>query len=174
LYPTSSLSVQSYDGVFKPTLVLNGDITVKKNTLELDPLVFQNLTFISESPYVTAGLFSLTNSNTDTNRISNFPLHLEAIQFGFTQDQKPVLDVVASLTLGSGDNSFSVQSGARIVAKITKVGDKREWELDQAKIKDILIEVKTTPFYLKGIISHCENDPIYGNGFFGLIEFGFP
>ena len=60
---TSKLTMTNDEnGKFKPKLELNGDLTMDYENLELDQLAFEKITFISEAPYLTEGIFSLTSS----------------------------------------------------------------------------------------------------------------
>ncbi|MBC7862077.1 MAG: hypothetical protein IAF38_03830, partial [Bacteroidia bacterium] len=80
-------------------------------------------------------------------------------------------DVMLNL-MGTDDFSFSAATTVYAIGKITppaSVFEKPSLAFDKVVVNNIVIEVNTQVFYLKGTITYKKDDPVYGKGFFGGI-----
>ncbi len=185
LYPSSNINVQKIEGEFKPTLTLNGNLELTESVFKLKGVGFEQVTLVTEAPYITNGLFSLTSDDA-SNNLSKFPISVSNILFGIDQGQV-VLGADVALNLSgqnstSGDgNSFSCGTSLRVYSKTTSevqydlygsaMPQKLRFEFDKLTVNTIHLEVHTNAFELDGMISLNKNDPVYGNGFYGQLSF---
>lgn len=184
LLNTSYISVVKSNGLFKPKAVLNGYISFKNDRFNSNggQLKFQDLTIITQSPYLTNGVFTLHNINGNQTRASKFPVSINDISFGIMAGA-PVLGF--SVTLNPIENvssGFGVGTRVELFGRITAQQQnyngatpvsftKTKWEFDRVSISGFSIDLQTSPFTLKGQILFRNNDPVYGDGFFGHIAF---
>lgn len=182
LNSNSYMSVESdANNKFKPTLVLNGFIgfkTPKFNSKE-GRLGFQNLTVVTYAPYITDGVFSLSLTNGARLSMKHFSLTLNDLNLGVNQG-KPVLSASVGVNV-SGSESFDISLGTNIYLRgklvpssnpaFSKLG---RLVLDDVNVNGFAIDVKVAPFKLQGMINFVENNPMYGDGIFGAVNFVLP
>ncbi|MCB0479482.1 MAG: hypothetical protein KDC84_15040 [Crocinitomicaceae bacterium] len=181
LHPSSYLEVNVIDDRFLPKMVINGELSIKRNKTEIVGMDFQNITFLTTAPFITDGVFELTVPG-DSSKMENFNIQLDRFYIHFSETA-PVFGADVRLNLGKkpSDNSqsglsLSVSSGFKIFTKITNVPkteyeyyDKQEWQFDRFEISSIGLELKTGPMHLQGVLAFRRNDPDYGDGFYGSI-----
>ena len=191
LYNSSSMSIQKQNGEFKPTLKLNGKLLLERTVFKLSGVDFQNLTIVTEAPFITDGVFGLISdatTNTASN-LSNFPISVSNISLGINQGQV-VLGTDLAINLSgsnqSGDgSSFSAETHVNVysIAEEKQAdflgsslgsGSKMVWSFDKLIVSDINLDIQTQPFKLAGVISFKKNDPVYGNGFYGALNLEIP
>ena len=176
------IDVHIENNKFVPTLTLNGKLTYNGQKAHLDKLTFQNLKLSTKAPYILGGTFALTSSDTTTtqqadttqNHLARIPISINQITLGLSQSQV-VLGVGLSMKLGGNENhsSFGVTTGIQVVTKRqTEPNSTRERLVyDRLKVNDIALNVSTNAFALAGVISIRNDDPDYGDLFFGSIGF---
>lgn len=184
LFNTSVLGVQKKYGKFKPFMILNGNMAIGHNSFSLPSIGFQQLTLVTEAPYITNGLFTLSSAGTSENLLGNFPIVIDNLAVGL-YNQQPVIAADLGFNLGDGSTNLSVTTNVKVVAKFqtqpvnytlsgaTEQPKKVTWSFDKLKVNDIRIQVTSQPFTLDGLIAFKENDPTYGKGFFGALVMDF-
>jgi hypothetical protein len=183
LFNTSNITIAKSNGLFKPSALLNGKIsfTGEKMNSGGGYLLFQNLSIITNAPYITNGVFTLHTNGSQT-KVAKYPVSINDITFGIDQGA-PIFGFSVSLNFSESEGSgLSVGTLVQIKGKIetsqqTYSGDapvtltKTNWKFDRVAINGISIDVKTSVFVLGGLIIFRDNDPVYGDGFFGRIQF---
>ncbi|MGV6860476.1 MAG: hypothetical protein ACWA41_01825 [Putridiphycobacter sp.] len=166
------------EGHFVPTLKLNGDLTANYENINLDQLAFENVTFVTEAPYLTQGYFSLTSSpgqdSTNTSntpaqqKIAKYPVSLQSLTIGVL-DEKVALGVDAGINLGSGVNQMSVEGSCFMKMNVEKnpATNQENWAFDSFQLNTISVDLNTSAFGFFGAINFRNNDPVYGKGFGG-------
>lgn len=185
IYPSSSITVAKQAGSkFKPTAVLNGKISFGSGNFSAKHLDFEQVTIISDSPYLTNGVFSLVGNSSNNNaestasdapKAGNFGISIQNITVVINQSA-PAIGVTVGLNfMSEGGNSLGVTAGVTVLTKIEpEVVDgvtKNKWKFNKVKLNDIGIDIQTQAFKLKGLIMFKDDDPVYGKGFYGGIEF---
>lgn len=164
---TSTLNAVKKNGRFVPMACLNGEITVGPTRVKLPKLKFEKLIVTSEKPYIKGGVFGL--SGTGALSVAGFSGSIDSLVI-ILNNLHPELDITASINfMNQSDNGFAASATARIIGKITELpnSNKTDWSFDRVAISQIGLDVTTQAFRLKGGITFKENDPIYGDGFFG-------
>lgn len=177
---SSKLTMSSDEGHFKPKLVLNGNLKLDYENLELDNLGFEKITFISESPYITEGLFALTTTNdsvaSNANKMGKFPVSLTELEFGFLSG-KPSLKVGVALNLGdTSANHITAETNVFMKMQVeqNQYTQEQDWSFDGFQVNTIGIGLYTNAFTLNGLINFRNDDPVYGKGFAGAFNLGIP
>lgn len=189
LYPSSSINVEKQNGRFKPSLNLNGQLSLNEPVFKLEGIGFEQLTIVTNAPYITNGIFALQSSNNGNNNLSKFPLSVSNIQLGIVQN-KVVLGADVGLNLSgqqspSNDaNSFSCNTNIKVFSKTTtepqfdingnSLPNKLRFQHDKLTVNTIQLAVNTNPFTLNGLIDLQRDDPQYGNGFYGHLTLEIP
>ncbi len=181
LNSNSHISIMKTNGVFKPSAVLNGYIAFNNSKFNSNggQLLFQDLTIVTTAPYLTNGIFTLHNIGNQT-KAANYPISINDISFGISAGV-PVMGFSVTINLKEGSTGFGAGTLVNLKGKITSQQisynddvpvnyTKTKWEFDRVSISGISILVETSPFKLKGTIVFRDNDPVYGDGFFGGIE----
>ncbi len=179
----SNISIIKTNGTFKPTATLCGLMSFNNSKFDSNggKLAFQNVVITSQAPYITNGIFTLNNINGGQTRSGNFPISINDITFGINQGA-PVFGFSVTLNLSDQtSNSLSVGTSILIKGKIetnqqTYQGDfpithtKTRWKFDKVIINGVSVDIQTSPFTLNGTILFKDNDPVYGNAFFGTLS----
>ncbi|MFZ5553119.1 MAG: hypothetical protein ACOZCO_08400 [Bacteroidota bacterium] len=176
LYNTSRVNVTKLNGKFLPSAILNGKITFSHEQASTPALSFQNLTFTTQAPYLTAGVFAYGNPNdslSSQNRVGKFPVSLYNM-FVIVHPEKPKINMGVRLNFMNSENfGFAAQTNIMFGAKVNQDSNGETWSFDKLSIHDISLLVNTQPFYLNGTIIFENDHPVYGDGFAGQIEFRF-
>lgn len=183
----SNISVVKINGSLKPTATLCGLMSFNSSKFDSGggKLAFQNVVIETHAPYITNGIFTLHNINGGQTRSSHFPICINDITLGINQGA-PVFGFSVTLNLSDQtSNSLSVGTSILLKGKIesnqqTYSGDipithtKTKWKFDKVIINGIGVDIQTSPFILQGTIAFRDNDPIYGDAFFGTLNMSIP
>lgn len=175
LAPESRVRLDVVNGVFKPSAVLhgrlgiatslNGDTLANGQTFKFEGIEFENLVLQTESPYVKAGYFGYQKET----KLANIPVSVQRIGVGFAGGVASLrLGLVVNLMEGAfgGEGDFSVEG------RMVETDGIQEWKFERVRLSEICIHGSTKGgFELKGCAAFFENDPIYGNGFRGGVDF---
>lgn len=183
LNSNSHISIMKTNGVFKPSAVLNGYIAFNNAKFNSNggQLLFQDLTIVTTAPYLTNGIFTLHNIGNQT-KAANYPISINDISFGISNGA-PVMGFSVTINLKEGSAGFSAGTLVNLKGKIdaeqvTYNDDvpvnytKTKWKFDRVSISGISLGIHTSVFTLDGTVIFRDNDPVYGDGFFGSITMG--
>lgn len=169
---TTRFEVTSMNGKFYPKAILNGLWSTTGSKANITNIRFQNFTIISESPTITAGVFSLTSTDSSGKKLMRFPISLNQIGFGLHTDNTLKLMFGLSLNLGESPNNFSASTAFTVYTKDSTDSDgRKQIKYNRIGIDNIGFELNTTPFYLQGMVAVRDNDPTFGDLFYGQIAF---
>ena len=173
----SIIAMESRNDKFYPSAILHGYLSVENSLLKVEKIRFENLTLVTEKPYVTRGEFALKGDGQPKS--ANFPIRLDSVRLGIYQG-KLALGMQASFNLmNKDDKGFSAETFISVLAQlkadsvqtdVAKVA-KQKWEFEKVKVEDILLDCNTTAIKLRGRLSIFDEHPVYGNGFRGELNF---
>ncbi len=180
---TSKVSIVRSKGILKPTAVLNGLISFDHSKFNSNggQLKFQSLTIITQAPYLTNGIFTLHTAGNQI-RAAKYPVSVNDITFGL-HEGSPVLGFSVTMNMMDKPNSgFGAGTQVSLKGKITENkitynGDnpttvtRTNWKFEKVVINGISFDIQTAPFTLKGGILFKDDDPVYGDAFFGALRF---
>lgn len=169
---TSSLSMTVKENKFDPKLVLNGSWELINSEISFDGIEYQNLTLITQAPYVTNGTFGLVGEV--GVEMGGFNVSLNELVLGI-QNERIGMGADVSMNLGDNPSHISVSSGFYVFAKPEILqGGRQDWAYDGYEINSIHVLCNTSAFFLDGLVHYRNDDPVYGNGFAGELTFGLP
>lgn len=180
---TSKLMVVKSKGLLKPTAILNGYIGFNNTKFNSNgsQLKFQSLTMITEAPYIKSGIFTL-HTGSNQIRAAKYPICINDITFGLNTGS-PVMGFNVTMNMFDQVNTgFSIGTqislkGKIIEKQVTYGGEnpvtvtKTNWQFEKVVFNDMMFDVRTSPFTLKGRIAFRDDDPTYGDAFFGALQF---
>lgn len=183
----SSLNVIVQDGNFKPVANLSGGISFAHQRLNTNGgvLGFQNLTIITEAPYITNGVFTLNNIGGGQTKINHFPITLNDVAIGIIQGM-PVLGFSVTLNLSNeSTNPIGIGTSVLLKGKTETVQQnfagtqpvtytRPRFSFDKVVVNGVSINYQTGPVSIIGTILYKDDDPVYGTGFFGNIDMNLP
>lgn len=179
LYNTTSIAVTKHNGKLRPTATLNGKYSLTNNNARLRNLEFQNMVLATDAPLLRSATFALVPENPDSNKMAGFQFGINTIQVGLLNNQ-PAISFEVGMNFSDG-NALSIGATAGFKVKTTTAtvpnpaegqgAVKPRMQFDGVSINSIGLNFTSGPFSLVGLIQFMENDPVYGKGFNGNIQF---
>lgn len=170
---SSQINIASVGDQFRPSAVLTGDWTVDFPRAKFNGISFQNLQIGPTAPYINSGTFALTSNGSSGQGLSLFGLNVSMNNVGLTLTPQGKLAFTTGLAmnLGSGSNTFAAATNVRIITNLAAGVDGRDrFNYDRLAVDDIAISAQTTAFGLTGVISVRNDDPVFGDMFFGSVS----
>lgn len=160
---SSYLLMQVRDKRFRPKLVLNGSMSIDRDGLKMEQVIFRKLAFATESPF-----FSVESVQYGGEvKMNNFPVTISDIRFRSENDQALLgLDIKVNLM------KEKIAVGGRLeLASLYKDG---LWKYRGLNISALKLEkTQLAGFSLDGEIRMEKDHPIYGNYFGGDLKATF-
>lgn len=170
LNPCSQFNIGTVGDKFVPSAVLSGTWTVDFEKAKFEGIGFQNVHLGTTAPYLTSGVFSL-NSNQTTSNLFRFNISLNQVGITQTSNGNLAFTVGLSMNMGDGNNSFSVQTVARVITNRSTGNDGFErFTYNNLAVDAIDIDLQTNAFHLNGVIAVMNDDPVFGDLFYGSIS----
>lgn len=180
LYNTSRITVASINKKLKPSAELNGKISIDHANAKAPHLEFQQILIASDAPVLRGGTFSFVSNNPDSSKLGGFRMTINNV--GIVQSSTaPALAFTAGFNFTDNSSALSLgaSGGFLIHSKTTQVADlaagqgnqKWKWEFDKVTVNAVMLDFNSGPFDLNGMIQFKDNDPVYGKGFYGNIQF---
>ncbi|MDA7762197.1 hypothetical protein N8927_03270 [Crocinitomicaceae bacterium] len=173
LSPSSIFTVVSDNDKFVPSMTLNGSWTVDYSKAKFSGLSFQNLKIVTQSPYITSGTFALVNNPDASDNCIGLPISLNSLAMTLTPQNQLSFDVGIGMNLGDTTSGFGVST-------VVKFKTKREPNalgqekivFDNFAVNTITLDIHTNAFSLQGVIAILNDDPVFGDLFYGSISLG--
>ncbi|MDG1332051.1 MAG: hypothetical protein P8P74_06965 [Crocinitomicaceae bacterium] len=175
LYQCSSISVQSQNDKFIPSANLSGQWTLDYTKAKVKGIEFQNLNIVTASPYLTSGIFSLVPNDPnsiDSTNLMRFPISINSVGISLTPQNNLAFSVGVELNLGDSttNNSFSVGTTIRVITKDHTTRPNR-LQYNNFTVADIGFSLATQAIEMSGVIAVKNDDPTFGDLFYGSISF---
>lgn len=167
LYPSSQFIVQSQGNKFVPSALLNGSWSLNNSKAQMQGFTFQSLAIQTQAPFFTSGLFSLTSDTTNKN-LMRFPISVNSVGITQTTTNNLAFTVGLGLNIGGSGAEFSVETTIRVVSQ-QGTSDPRKLEYNRFEVDNIAFDISTSAFGLQGVIAVRNDDPVFGDLFFGNI-----
>ncbi|WP_409416973.1 hypothetical protein [Flavobacterium sp. PS2] len=177
----SYVELKVKEGVFLPKAVLYGSLAIKgsntpesendtKETVNFKGVTFQNLQLQTVVPYIKADYFGYKNAAEDDAKVSNFPITINEIAL-IADDESASLKIDLAVNLMK--DQFKGQTKFYVVGKFAKNEGIQKWKFDHLKFEEIKVSADLGGVKFKGSITIMDNDPVYGNGFKGMVGADF-
>ena len=176
LEANSKIELKVTDGKFRPKATLYGNLNInasngelangKKGIIDFKGVTFENLQLQTESPYFSVDYMGYTGEV----KFAKFPVTISEI--GVTaNDTKASLKFAIDVNLmGKG---FAGGTKLDIIGKFEEKNNVQRWKYDRVKIERINIAADLGAVSFKGLVDIKDNDPVYGDGFYGELEADF-
>lgn len=145
-------------------------VPTKKETVAFKGIIFQNLTLQTVIPYITADYFGYKNNPLDDATVSNFPVTINEI--ALTADEQSA-SLKVDLAINLMKDQFNGQTKFYVIGKFSPEDGIQKWKFDRLKFEEIKVAADLGGVKFKGSITILDNDPIYGNGFKGMLGADF-
>lgn len=179
LYNTSQVQVIKQNGKFRPTATLNGKYSLNHSNARVKNLTFQNMVLACDAPLLRSATFALVPDESDSSKVAGFQFTINTIQVGLMNNQ-PTISFVVGVNFSDGNNlAIGATAGFKVKTNTSTVPNppegvgatKPKMQFDGVAINSIGLSFNSGPFTLNGLIQFMENDPVYGKGFNGNIQF---
>lgn len=176
LESNSKVELKISEGKFRPKANLYGSLNInasngelengKKGIVDFKGVTFQNLQLQTESPYFSVDYMGYTGEV----KFAKFPVTIS--ELGVTaNDTKAALKFALDVNLmGKG---FAGGTKLEIKAKFEQGEGYQRWKYDGLDIERINIEADLGKVKFKGLVDIKDDDPVYGDGFYGELEADF-
>lgn len=169
LTPNSYIELRVSDSKFKPKAVLHGSLSIKgsnstsnpdKATVDFKGITFQNLQLQTEAPYFQVDYMGYKGKV----KFANFPVTISEI--GVTANNtEAALHFGIQINMMSG--GFSGGTNLSIVGGFKEGEGLQRWKYDHIHINRITLEADLGAIQIKGLVDIKDDDPVYGDGFYG-------
>ncbi|MGG8495160.1 hypothetical protein ACQY1Q_01980 [Tenacibaculum sp. TC6] len=176
LLENSKIELKIAEGSFRPKAILHGSLNInaskaelkngEKGVVDFKGVTFEKLQLQTESPYFKVDYMGYKGEV----KFAKFPVTISEI--GVTaNDQKASLTFALDVNLmGKG---FSGGTKLEIVGKFSEEENMHRWKFDKINIGRIQVAADLGKVKFKGLVDIKDNDPVYGNGFYGELEADF-
>ncbi len=138
--------------------------------INFNGLSFSNLMVYSHDPWLENGHFSLDND--EGQKFGGFDISIDSLYFL----NEPRLENIArksinfNLKFAFGDSTggFSSDANIKIIGKKTTAD--AQWGYDSIRVGDIDFHGENSVVKADGILQWIQNDPVYGNGYRGMLD----
>ena len=153
-------------------MTLNGSWTVDYSKAKFSGLSFQNLKIVTQSPYITSGTFALVNNPDSTNNCIGLPISLNSLAMTLTPQNQLSFNVGIGMNLGDTTSGFGEYSGKIHHKRETNAQGQEKIVFDNFAVNNITLDIHTNAFSLQGVIAIMNDDPVFGDLFYGSIALG--
>lgn len=182
----SSVIVTEKDHKFFPSAHLNGELTInlskKGPKARFNSIRFEGMVINSEAPYFRPGTFGFGREDHNSS-ISKYPVVFDNITLKSEETKVGIaFDLIVNIGGKAEDESFGGKAGLVIWGiqddeplrdsdgEIIGI-DRASWKFDKVELSSVRINVKKPKvFELAGEVRFYDEDPIYGEGFKGLLK----
>jgi hypothetical protein len=169
-------NVEISNGKFIPSAILNGSLLIRTDIVHAEGLRFEQLHLTTESPYILGGKFTVGGGV--GFRIVNFNFCIDSISLGIFSGKAALEFNVYVGLMDSDQKGIAAMARFQLNASVHRDSEpitgkpgKQHWAFDGVQVKTVAIDCELSIFTLKGRIDIYKNDPVYGNGFHGAVEF---
>ena len=139
---------------------------VVKKLVNFIGVTFENLQLQTESPYISVDHMGYEGPQ----KLSNFPVTISNLDVT-TNDKKASLKFELDVNLMK--KAFVGETKLEIVGNFENKDKLHSWKFEKIKLHKINIEANLGSVKFKGLVDIKDNDPVYGNGFYGELEADF-
>lgn len=180
IYEGSSLEIRVADNKFLPKAVLHGNMNISAKLgsgasakgVELANISFENLELQVVKPYLKVGTFSF-GSELAQQKLAQFPISIQNIGMRSVSDTETALDFNLILNLTGEDNGLSADGGLSIIGVISNENGSQRWKPKGLEVRELTLDANIGAISFYGKVIFYKQDPVYGNGFNGIIKASF-
>ena len=165
---SSYISITLDHGKFKPVACLTGALSISVEKMEIAGIRFEELKIATEAPVISVK--NLAVDGLQQGVFAKFPLTVDNIDFRMPGDDASLRFAVKLNLINSGDEGFSGLCDITLFAK----RENYKYKFEKIQLNEIKVDVvKSGAYEIHGQIMFAHEDPVYGNGFRGMIKAKF-
>jgi hypothetical protein len=165
---SSYISITLDKGKFKPVASLTGSLDISVSNMKMAGVRFEELRIATEAPIISVK--NLAVDGGQQGAFAKFPLTVNNVEFKMPGDNVSLKFDVKLNLINSSDEGFSGLCNITLLAKRNNY----KFKLTGVQINEIKVDVvKDGAYEIHGQIKFAREDPIYGNGFRGMIQAKF-
>lgn len=156
-----------YENVF--TFILNATLDVDNKYVIIKGLSVEGLKLTSSKPYAYGGKWNL--QALEVPYLHGLPFGLKNISLRSLTKEIYITPEIFLNLIGGGDKKkgVSVEGNFDLIADVKE--EIKDWAINGLHLNSIKVDVDYSAFHLKGFVDGFRDDPMYGDGFKGGIDF---
>ncbi|WP_299104227.1 hypothetical protein [uncultured Tenacibaculum sp.] len=172
LKSNSTITLRVKEGKFRPRANLYGSLTIKGGNggsaelVNFKGITFQNLQLQTEVPYFSVDYMGYKGPVD----LLYFPATISDLKVTSNNNKA---SLAFDLDVNMMKKGFRGATKLEIVGKFENKEELHTWKLHQIKVYKIDVEANLGKVKFKGFAEIKDNDPVYGNGFYGELEADF-
>ena len=177
LTENSFVELRLTEGKFRPKAILHGNMAIKGSnagsssssaTADFEGITFQDFQLQTVSPIISIGHAGYTGEV----KFGNFPVTISEIGIRAKDDIAALDFTIAINLMGSGDGGFSGNASLSIEGDLKQGEGFEKWKFKRIKLRRVEIKADMG-FKIEGYVEFRDDDPVYGNGFAGMVKATF-
>ena len=154
---------------------LSGNMKLNPLAKENDRFGFANISFTGMEVSNQEPYFEVKDLSWDDElKIKNFPVSIKGLSLS-SADGKIGFGFNTMVHFGGKeDGNFGGELGMEINSLIKQESGKQRWDFDGVKVDKVAVDFSNEYFRFNGQIQLIENDPVYGDGFQGILDVEIP
>ena len=163
------------EGKFRPKAVLHGNMAIKGSndgstsataTADFEGITFENFQLQTVSPIIQIGRADYTGDV----KVGNFPATISQIGIR-AQDNIAALDFTVAINL-MDSGGFAGETSLSIEGELNNGEGYEKWKFKRIRLRRVEIAADIG-FKIEGYVEFREDDPVYGDGFAGMVSATF-
>ncbi|MBW1295819.1 hypothetical protein [Aquimarina litoralis] len=175
LTKNSFVELRLTEGKFRPKAVLHGNMAIKGSnngsssataTADFEGITFQDFQLQTVSPIIKIGHAGYTGEV----KVGNFPATISDIGIR-AENTVAALDFTIAINL-MDSGGFAGNASLSIEGNLNQGEGFEKWKFKRIKLRRVEIEADIG-FKIEGFVEFREDDPVYGDGFAGMVTAEF-
>lgn len=167
LEKTSEIKIAYENGDYHAKATLNGSLEVNFASTKIKGLTFKNLEVSNRDPYFSPGEWGM-GANVGL-KLFGFGINMKNIKI-VKVDGNPALDFILDLNLVE-ELEIAATGGISIIGAQDSTSTRQNYVYKKTSINSFSVDVSFPAGHIKGSIKKFDNDPKYGEGFNGSLDF---
>ena len=166
--------MEAGNGMFIPSAILNGRLSIKTDLVNLDGLRFEGLHLTTESPYILGGKFS--SSGGAGFKLAGFGIGVDSISLGILTGKASLAFNVKVALMNKDNKGISASTRFFVKASIETIPNplnplypEQKWVYNGLLVEKVMVKGSVSIFSIRGGIDLFKDHPVYGNGFHGEV-----
>ncbi len=169
-----TLKLKTGNGKFIPSAILNGTMSLKGESANIEGLRFERLHLIADSPYIIGGKFDSYGGTGFS--LAGFGISIDSISLAF-KSGKAALGLNVKMALMnkndkgvSASTHFFMNASVRTEPDLSNPGiDRQKWNYDGILLQGIRVKGSVSLFSVFGSVYMFNDHPVYGDGLKGTV-----
>jgi hypothetical protein len=190
LDPTSTIEINYINNELIPKAILNGSITIdapigeensndaqtQNKGFSIGDIKFQEMTIMGKAPYLSLGVWSLSQIGISSDKLNGFSLELKNIE---TISGLSEAGIKFTAMVSFAKEKYAAGATISILGTMTNENtennnSRQRWNYKTTEVQDIYMKIEDEAISIEGHFNIFKNDYTYGKGFYGEVSAGLP